>query len=689
MIQSQTAEKPSSIRRYVLVAVIVLTSLPFIFFTYTYVRYGLLIDAQLRKGVFSGTSDIYAAMPPQLITNLSGQNRERRTIVRFEDIPKVLVHAVISVEDKRFFHHNGFDVPRMIKAAYVDLKDGHKNQGASTLSMQLARSLWLDPAKNWTRKTAQLAMAMHLEEKLSKEQIFTYYCNQVYLGRRGTYSLHGFGAAAGAYFGKDIRDLTLPQAAMLAGLIHRPSYYHPLGNPDRIRQRRNLVLSLMQQNGYITDDERRRAAQEPVVIAPASPDSSEGPYFVDLVNDELPDLLGERDARGVAQQVYTTLDLDLQHAADEAVRIGMQNVDVLLRRRAGAKSGASPQAQVALVALDPHTGEVRALVGGRNYLSTQLNRALAERQPGSVFKPFVYAAALRTAIMANPRQTITPATLVMDEPTVFWSGSTPYMPANFDHSSNGEVTVRQALRRSLNVPTVKVAQLAGYNAVADLAKLAGLGSHIQPTPSIALGSYEVTPLDIAGAYTIFANHGVYVRPSLISRVKTKDGSVIYSHTAQTRQALDPRVAYLMINLMEDVMNSGTAAGVRSRGFYAPAAGKTGTSRDGWFAGFTSQLLCVVWVGIDDNSELKLEGAKSALPIWTEFMKRAIRLPPYRDPKPFKPPPGISSAAIDPDTGLLASPDCPSTRYEYFIAGTEPGEICNQPGHAAIISVSAQ
>ena len=241
----------------------------------------------------------------------------------------------------------------------------------------------------------------------------------------------------------------------------------------------------------------------------------------------------------------------------------------------------------------------------------------------------------------------------------------------------------------MNVPTVKVAQMAGYAAVADLAKLAGLGGRIQPTPSIALGSYEATPLDIAGAYTVFANHGVYVRPSLISQVKTRDGSVIYSHTAETRQVLDPRVAYLMVNLMEDVMNSGTAAGVRSRGFYAPAAGKTGTSRDGWFAGFTSQLLCVVWVGIDDNSELKLEGAKSALPIWTEFMKRAIQQPPYRDPKPFKPPPGISGASIDPDTGLLASPECPTTRNEFFIAGTEPGEMCDRHARAGIITVSAQ
>jgi penicillin-binding protein 1B len=263
----------------------------------------------------------------------------------------------------------------------------------------------------------------------------------------------------------------------------------------------------------------------------------------------------------------------------------------------------------------------------------------------------------------------------MDEPTTFWSGNTAYQPANFGHASYGEVTVRQALMKSMNIPTVKLAQMTGYKAISSLARQAGLGDHIRPTPSIALGAYEATPLDIAGAYTIYSNQGLYVRPSLISQVKTRDGRVIYSHTAEARQVLDPRVAYLMVNLMEGVLMSGTGAGVRSRGVTVPAAGKTGTSRDGWFAGFTSQLLCVVWVGFDDNHDLNLEGAKAALPIWAEFMKRALQLQAYKDPKPFKPPSGISSAQIDSETGLLATPNCPSSRTELFIAGTEPTESC--------------
>ena len=636
-------------------------------------KYARLVDEKLRHGAYSGTSDIYAASPPSLIENVSEKNREYRRIVRFEDIPKVLVNAIVSVEDKRFFHHEGFDALRMVKAAYVDLREGRKEQGASTLSMQLARSLLLSPDKRWTRKVAQLVMAMRLEQKLNKKQIFEYYCNQVYLGRLGTFSLHGFGAASQAYFGKDIQELSLSQAATLAGLIQRPSYYNPWRNLDRLQERRNLVLALMRQNGYIGDRDYRQAVGARLVIAPASMPATGAPYFVDLVADELQTVLGERETREKLD-VYTTLDLNLQQAANDAVRIGMQSVDQLLRQRAGKKAGSPPKAQVALVAIDPHSGEVRAMVGGRDYAASQLDRALAKRQPGSVFKPFVYAAALNSALL-DRSTLVTPATLIMDEPTTFWSGNTPYQPANFGHASYGEVTVRQALMRSMNIPTVKLAQMTGYKAVSTLARQAGLGDSIRPTPSIALGAYEATPLDIAGAYTIYSNQGVYVHPSLIAQVKTRQGKVIYSHSPEARQVLDPRVAYLMVNLLEGVLQSGTGAGVRTRGFLVPAAGKTGTSRDGWFAGFTSQLLCVVWVGFDDNSDLNLEGAKSALPIWAEFMKRALQFQSYRDTKPFKPPPGISSAQIDPDTGMLATPNCPNTRTELFIAGTEPGESC--------------
>jgi penicillin-binding protein 1B len=325
-----------------------------VYFTYTYVRYARLIDAKLRHGPFTGTADIYAANPPRLMMNVSDRNRENRRIVRFQEIPKVLVDAVVSVEDKRFFYHNGFDYLRIFKAAYVDLKGGRKDQGASTLSMQLARNLMLTPAKSWKRKVAEAAMAMRLEERLTKEQIFEYYCNQVYLGRRGTFNLHGFGAASTAYFGKDVHDLTLPEAAMLAGLIQRPSYFHPLRNLDRLKERRNLVLSVMRQNDVIKEGEYRKAVDTPLVIAADRAQAGGAPYFIDLVSEELHDVLGESDTRGETLQVHTTLDLELQQAAGEAVRIGMQFVDEQLKKRAGKNSGPQQKAQVALVARSTH-----------------------------------------------------------------------------------------------------------------------------------------------------------------------------------------------------------------------------------------------------------------------------------------------------------------------------------------------
>ena len=609
---------------------------------------------------------------PQLITNVSDKNREKRRLVRYPDIPRALVEAVISAEDKHFFRHSGFDLLRIAKAAYVDIREGRKEQGASTLSMQLARGLWLEPDKSWRRKAAEILITLHLEARLTKQQIFEDYSNQVYLGRRGTYNINGFGEGARAFFGKDIGMLTVPEAATLAGLVQRPSYTNPFRYPERARDRRNVVLSLMRQNGYLTGGQYRAAAVSPLVLSPAGDGAAgvDAQYFVDFVDNETQDRFP--DSANRANYVYTTLDPDLQRAANEAVRSGIQNVDRLLGK---ARRGLAPdQPQVALIALDPHTGEVKAMVGGRNYGASQLNHVLAERQPGSVFKPFVYAAALDTAVEGG-QKIFTPATTVLDEPTTFQFANREYAPGNFHHDFMGRVTLRRALAHSLNVATVKLAQMVGYNNVVAMARRCGMPDNLRPTPSIALGAYEATPLDIAGAYTVFANQGVYVRPEVLSLVRSHDGAVLYRNQPEERPVLDPRVAYLMVNLMQEVMRSGTAAGVRARGFKLPAAGKTGTSHDGWFAGFTTELLCVVWVGFDDNRELSLEGAKAALPIWTEFMKRAHQFRPYRDAGDFRAPAGVVTVKICNDSGDLATPYCPSTRGEVFIDGTQPVVDC--------------
>lgn len=609
---------------------------------------------------------IYLNSP--LLTMLSTK-KEERLPVTFNQIPPVLVKAILAAEDKRFFQHDGFDVRRIVKAAWDDLRDGRKEQGASTLTMQLVRGLWLDPHKRWMRKLSEAVLTVHLEHEWPKTKIFETYANEVYLGRRADYSVHGFGEGARLFFGRKLSEISLPEAALLAGMVQRPSYFNPFRWPARAKERRDLVLWMMRHDGFIPEDRYENAVREPIRLAGDAPGEARAPYFLDLVDDELQDRQAENARNGAdpIRAVYTTVDLNLQHAADQAVEAGMKGVDALLARRSG-KSG--EKAEVALIALDPHTGEIKAVVGGRDYRKSQLDRILSKRPPGSVFKPFVYAAALETAISGGPN-TYTPASMVDDSPTTFWFDGRPYQPANFRGEEYGNMTFEDALAHSDNIAAVKVAQEVGYDAVVRMARRFGLNDDIRPTPAVALGSYQVTPFEIARAYTGFANAGLLVQPRAIRSWRDADGDASPDGVEQAVRVLDPRIDWLMVNMLEEVLRSGTAAGVRARGFTLPAAGKTGTSHDGWFAGFTSRLLCVVWVGFDDYRDLGLEGAKSALPIWTDFMKRASRMAAYRNAKEFPMPNGITEERICLETGKPADDDCPNTRPEYFVAGTEP------------------
>lgn len=616
-------------------------------------------------------------LEPELVTNLFARNREKRRLVKFQDIPKVLVDAVIAAEDKRFFQHSGFDPIRVLKAAYVNLREQEIAQGASTLSMQLAGDLWLDRReRTWKRKAGEVLITLHLERKLTKQQIFEYYANQIYLGHIGSFAIHGFGQGAQAYFAKDIRQLTLPEAALLAGLPRGPGLYNPFRNPERAKARRNWVLGQMLEIGAITEEQYREAIEAPLGVTMGGTEAGDAPYFVDLVNSWLRQQFHEYDFQSSGYRVYTTLDRNLQEAAVEAVQVGLAEIDERCRRLGRTREKGWPEVQAALVALDPRTGAVRALVGGRSYAASQLNRALARRPPGSSFKPFVYAAALESSLEGGPL-TITTTTELTDQPTTFWFDNKPYEPSAYKDEYYGQVTLRRAFAKSLNVPTVRLAEMVGYDKVVDLARRAGLNMEIQPTPAVALGSYEVTPLEIAGAYTVFANLGEVLKPYYVQMIRDEAGRVIYEAHPEPKRVLDPRVAYLIVDLMQEVIRSGTGVRVRAMGFAAPAAGKTGSSHDGWFAGFTSELLCVVWVGYDDYRDIKLEGAQSALPIWTEFMKRAHTYREYRRVKPFEPPEGIVTVEVDVATGKLAAPGCGGeTRQEVFIAGTQPVELCN-------------
>lgn len=625
----------------------------------------------------------WADVEPELITNLFDETREKRRVVQFKDLPKDMVNAVLAAEDKRFYDHGALDLIRVMGAAVRDVSKGQKAQGASTIDMQVARTFFFSTKREWRRKLKEVLMAYELDERFSKQQILELYANDIYLGNRGSFAIRGFGEAAEAYFGKDVRELSLGEEAFLAGIIRAPNRYSAAErHADRAAEARDRVLGQMVEDGYVTQDQANAAKKAKLHFINGGVESSTAPYFVDMVKDHLLEKFSESDLENQSYRIYATLDPDLQRAASAAVQIGMEGVDKLLAHRYAAwkkKGEEVPEAQVALVAMDPRTGEIRALVGGRDYGESQLNHALARRQPGSVFKPFVYAAAFDNGILGL-QPVVTPVTTVDDVPTTFEFDGKEYTPNNYGEEFLGTVTVRDALMHSLNVATVKVAEMIGYQRVADLAHEMGLGSNIQGTPSVALGSYEMTPIDVAAGYSAFATNGLRAEPLFIRSVLSADGSVEESNGFKTRPVLDPRVAFLTTTLMEDVINHGTGASVRSLGFTAPAAGKTGTSRDGWFAGFTSNLLCVVWVGFDDNRDIGFTGGAVAAPVWAEFMKRAVMLPTYRDTQPFAAPEGIVEEAVDPQTGGVATPQCPQTAEEYFISGSEPTQYCPVHGN---------
>jgi penicillin-binding protein 1B len=628
-------------------------------------------------------------LEPQLVTSLfDAEQRSKRSLVKYDDIPKIMVDAVISIEDRRFFQHGGVNFLRLAEAAWIDFTHQRHQQGGSTITMQLSRAFFLSPEKTFKRKLIEMLIAVQLEQKFSKQQILEFYANRVDLGQRGSFTISGFAEGARSYFNKDLKDVTVPEAALLAGLIQAPSYLSPYRHPERALERRNTVIESMVETRAITREQADKAKATALKLAPPNVEASDAPYYVDMVRDAVISKLNERELNDQSYRIYTALDPELQRAAAQAVETGIKLVDdqITKMRTRKKKIGKNkyettvlpgPQAQVALVAMDPHTGEIKALVGGRNYGMSQLNHALAKRPTGSIFKPFVYAAAVNTALDGSSA-VLTPASTVPDQASTFTYGDQIYEPRNYKEEYHGDVTLRYALALSLNNATVKVAEEVGYDKVADLAKNAGIAS-VRATPAMALGAYDASPVDMTAAYTAFANGGVRLSPILVNSVRNAQGDVVMNFGTERKQVLDSRVAYIMTNMLEGVMNFGTAYPVRTRGFNAPAAGKTGSSHDGWFAGYTSNLLCIIWVGYDDYSDIRLSGAQTAAPIWAEFMKKAIALPQYSDIRAFSQPQGVVDVRLDKITNRLATPSCPDTYSVAFVAGTEPHDTCDQSG----------
>jgi penicillin-binding protein 1B len=613
------------------------------------------------------------AFDAPLITALVTEGREKRRDVPLASIPPRMAQAVIAIEDRRFYDHAGIDPIGTTRAVLTNIFGTRRYlSGGSTITQQLVRNTFLSAywgiekaqEKTPKRKFTEWLMSIALERRLSKDQILELYLNDVWLGQRGSFAVHGVPEAARLFFGKDISNVSLTEAATIAGVIQAPPRYSPFNNPDKSKERRNVVLHAMADSGFITSDAADRAGREPLQVVQRALDA-EAPYFVDYVTQELQ----ERTKAAGAIDVYTTLDLQLQRFAQDAVETGLSRVDEILARRKRQK------AQAALIAIDPRTGEILALVGGRSYNQSQYNRAVsARRQPGSVFKPFVYLAAFERA-QAEGRTDITPATVVLDEPTAFTFNDQTWTPSNYDNEYDGPITLRRALALSRNIATIKVAESTGYDTVAALWKRIGAGTPPRPYPSIALGVFEASPYEIASAYTLFPNGGTLKPLRAIGRI-VSGGKTVPVDVPTSRAVARPDTTFLVTNLMRSVLNEGTGASSRAAGFTLDGAGKSGTTndlRDAWFVGFTPELLTVVWVGLDDNQALGLSGSQAALPIWTQFMIRALA---GHQSTPFTTPDGIVFVDIDRDTGKLATPACPRIFHEAFLSGSEPTETCS-------------
>jgi 1A family penicillin-binding protein len=612
-------------------------------------------------------------LEPELLGTLSGDVREERFPVSLAELPEHLKQAVIAVEDRRFERHPGVDPIGIVRAMWANMREGEVVQGGSTITQQLAKNLYGGQnSRTLTRKAWETLAAISLEMTRGKQAILERYLNEIYLAQRGPFAIIGVGAAARHYFGKEARYLDLPEAALLAGLIQSPGHYHPYRHPSVARERRDLVLKLMREEGFIDASQMEQAIATPMNLRPEpSDDPRLAPYFMDYVAETLR-AQGLSEGRGEGLRVYTTLDPLLQQRAEAAVTKRVKQYETGYRQLRRMPGG---PLQAAVVALRPADGAILAMVGGRDYSESQFNRATqAKRQPGSLFKPFVYLAGFTESQEAGDNR-FTAATVLEDAPLEMVVAGKEWSPQNFDREFRGPVTARMALAQSLNVPTIRAAELIGLKEVVRAARRSGIVSPLEPVPSIALGTFEVTPLEMAASFTVFANLGQRSSPRAIEAVLDANGESIDLPEPETKSAASRQAAYLTVDLMRDVVRSGTAAGLADWRIDGDIAGKTGTTddgRDAWFCGFTPDFLALAWVGFDNNRPLRLGGAALALPIWADFAAEA----PIDHRLAWEEPDGFTRADIDPTTGKLAAWRCPSSTEEIFIAGTEPTEPCD-------------
>ena len=614
--------------------------------------------------------------------------RENRSTVPLREIPRNLVNATLSTEDRNFYQHWGVDLWGVARAAATDVLRMRRTQGGSTITQQLARNLFLTHEKSFTRKLKEVALAIELERSYSKDQILEMYFNQIYFGE-GAY---GVEAAAKTYFGKPLKELTLPECALISGIPANPSLYSPRRQPRAAVLRRSKVLRNMLATKAITQVEYDNAEHAPLGVTSIRYDNDRAAYFVEMVRLHLDEKYGSNAVYEGGLRVYTTLDMDLQTLAERSLEKQLEALEAEIKPKhtranytqtaaaaaadAAAGTGHTPYLQGALVAIDPRNGYVRALVGGRDWIQSNFNRATqARRQPGSAFKPFVYTTAMDNGFK--------PTDIIVDEPVSFPGGNgEAYEPQNYDHTYRGPVTLRYALQQSINIPAIKLLRKLGVSLVASYARRMGIKSPIGQNLSLALGSSEVTLLELTSAYAVIADRGIRNEPMFLLKVEDRSGNVLERNAPRPFEVLSEETAATMTSMLQSVMDHGTGFPARTRGFTIPAAGKTGTMddyMDAWFVGFVPSLTAGVWVGYDEKKTIGpgMTGARAAMPAWADFMIGATRGRPVED---FPVPAGSITRVVCAESGMLATDACPNVTSELFQQGSEPTEYCTtHPG----------
>ncbi|HOV84763.1 MAG TPA: PBP1A family penicillin-binding protein [Syntrophobacteraceae bacterium] len=604
-------------------------------------------------------------LEPMELARLFGPERESRLLVNIGQVPRHLTEAIVAIEDHRFYEHGGLDWRGMFRALWADLRARRVVQGGSTITQQLVKNYFLEPERSIKRKLLEASMSLVMENLYTKDEILEMYLNEIYMGQRGSVAVHGVGEASRTYFGRNVEDLTLAESATLAGMIRAPNMYSPLSRPEASKKRRNLVLKRMLELEKISFLDHEKTRLEPVRVADPSLPVNLAPYFVDTVRQQLQELYAPEALESEGLNIYTTLHPELALAAENTLREGLKELEKAASTPPGSEP--FPPLQAVLIAIQPKTGSVLSLRGGRDYWESSYNRALyAHRQPGSAIKPFVYLAAL---------DAFTPSDLLADEATSYPVDGTFWVPKNYDRRYRGRVLFRDALEQSLNAATVSLALTVGLNNIMETIRTLGIQTPLQPVPSLALGAFEVTPLQLAEAYATLDNDGQ--KPYLLTLREVVDdkGNVLERRSVDLATVTTPAKAFLITDLLQGVVERGTARNVRRLGVNFPCAGKTGTTndtRDSWFVGYTTDLLVLIWVGYDDNRPTELTGAKGAGRLWARFMSQ-VR--PWIHPQKFRVPPGVVQRLICPQSGRLAVLSCPGRRFEYFLSENVPQDFC--------------